>query len=257
MHDPMTVAFEIKSPFFHRFQGMRFHNSIVTVWHCDPERDGTDDSCGWFQRSRHGDKAVLSKIVSGFDFDWDKWAGSWFKPDGTPNLSTIAITFGMMHKAAWEHFKHNRRKTDRFMRRHAADLISFAENPTDSLFQSINRVYGVNERETREDRIASFASVCYGWVLRATRPWYRHPKWHVHHWKIQVHAIQQLKRRLFTRCAGCGKSFNRRQSVHTAQWHAKGPQWFKGEQGVYHEACMPVPTPCTPPAREPVPTGVN
>lgn len=37
MHDPMTVAFEIPRPW-----------PLVTVWHVDPERDGTDDSCDWF-----------------------------------------------------------------------------------------------------------------------------------------------------------------------------------------------------------------
>lgn len=47
MHDPMTVAFEIKLPF--RSEKNKY-KSLITIWHVDPEKDGSDDSCGWFIR---------------------------------------------------------------------------------------------------------------------------------------------------------------------------------------------------------------
>lgn len=50
MHDPMTVAHEIKSPFSgkpDKFSPKGRRNTLVTIWHVDPERDGSDDSCGW------------------------------------------------------------------------------------------------------------------------------------------------------------------------------------------------------------------
>lgn len=37
MYDPKTVAHEIKL----------FGKYFITIWHVDPETDGTDDSCGW------------------------------------------------------------------------------------------------------------------------------------------------------------------------------------------------------------------
>ena len=37
MHAPETVVCEIKI-------GKHY---LVTIWHVDPETDGTDDSCGW------------------------------------------------------------------------------------------------------------------------------------------------------------------------------------------------------------------
>ena len=40
MHDPMTVAFEIRWPGTKKL--------FITIWHVDPETDGTDDSCDWF-----------------------------------------------------------------------------------------------------------------------------------------------------------------------------------------------------------------
>lgn len=57
MHDPLTVAWEIKRPWPERgpgFGGHRYYPAIVTVWHLDPEKDGTDDSCDWFGRKRKG-----------------------------------------------------------------------------------------------------------------------------------------------------------------------------------------------------------
>jgi hypothetical protein len=33
-------------------------------------------------------------------------------------------------------------------------------------------------------------------------------RWHFWHWKIQIHPLQNLKRWLFSRCAGCGKGFS-------------------------------------------------
>ena len=57
MHDPMTVAFEIKSPLRGRPSKLwpkGYRNSLVTIWHRDPLRFENkicrrdDDSCGWF-----------------------------------------------------------------------------------------------------------------------------------------------------------------------------------------------------------------
>lgn len=36
-------------------------------------------------------------------------------------------------------------------------------------------------------------------------PCYRHPRWHIRHWKIQFHPIQNLKRRYWDKCCVCGK----------------------------------------------------
>ena len=43
MHDPMTVCWRICLPF-----GKSYEYPVLTVWHVDPEKDGSDDSCSWF-----------------------------------------------------------------------------------------------------------------------------------------------------------------------------------------------------------------
>lgn len=49
MHDPHTLAFSIKWPFTDRL--------LLTIWHVDPEKDGSDDSCDWFNHGKAEDKA--------------------------------------------------------------------------------------------------------------------------------------------------------------------------------------------------------
>lgn len=60
MHDPMTVAFEIRYPWKAYSREKReastsdfvknYRESFITIWHVDPETDGSDDSCDWHNR---------------------------------------------------------------------------------------------------------------------------------------------------------------------------------------------------------------
>jgi hypothetical protein len=195
MHDPMTVAHEIKWPWKNK-HGHR--GSIFTIWHVDPETDGTDDSCGWFKRARHGDPKALEQIRKDFAFEFQYW----FNDAGYPQFSVIAISIDMYTKAVWVVFKRNRRKVNRFMKKYLYEIIRFAENPTDSLHPSITSKYGIGKKE---DKINDFASIIYGDILRKLTPWYKHPRWHIHHWKIQFRPWQNFRRRYFDKCCICGK----------------------------------------------------
>ena len=205
MHDPMTQAFQIKSPvpWGRRYDGRRNYPALITIWHNDPETDGTDDSCGWFCRARHGNKEKLKRIEREFEFACFSEHSGYFDKDGHPRYSPMAITFGLFKWASYVHFG-TWRRADRFVRSHLADIMFFAENPVDSLFNAITNQYGV---ERKEYRVEHFASIIYGWILRAERRWYRHPRWHIHHWRIQVHPWQTLRRWLFERCSKCGKGY--------------------------------------------------
>lgn len=256
MHDPMTVAFDIKYP-------------RITIWHVDPEKDGTDDSCGWFPRGRHCNQAVLEKIVKRMEFDWDRtfdpnksdddyddgeikiglkpvYNCGLFKPDGLPNLSVAGVVLNLFFIAAGEHFESNGhtnwKRARRWMNEHLFEILHFAENTTDSLFDDITRKFeiGCNEEYTkrrRDERIRQMAGSIYSWILRAERPWWKHPRWHFWHWKIQVHALQNLKRWLFSRCNKCGKGFRFGESPVSNSWDAVGPRWFRGEPDVAHGNC--------------------
>lgn len=212
MHDPMTVAHEIKWPISFRknsISGEKYYSPLITIWHVDPEKDGTDDSCGWFIRSRHIPKELIEKVTKDFAFEFKH--NYWFNESGYPKFSPMGITLCMYSRAAWTIFiylhggstgKIAHKRYKRFMSKHLFDFMHFAENPTDSLYNAINMTYGV---EKMEERIGHFVSVVVSDIMRKLRPWYKHPRWHIHHWKIQFHPWQNFRRRYFDKCCICGK----------------------------------------------------
>lgn len=67
-----------------------------------------------------------------------------------------------------------------------------------------------------------------------TRRW----KWHIHHWKVQVHALQQLRRWALTRCEVCGGKSRKGRYVNVSRhWHRAKDPWWRGERGLYHADC--------------------
>lgn len=237
MHDPMTVAFDIKSPFRQKpsqFWPDGYRNTIATIWHIDPEKDGTDDSCGWFKRARHGDKATLEKIRKAFTSQWAGEHIGWFHDSGYPKMSVQATVLAMFQRAAYIHFGNDWRKCHRFMQRNLFALIMFAENNTDSLYESITQKYGPSPMD---ERVRDMASCIYAWILRAEQKWYQHPRWHIWHWKIQIHGVQSFKRWAFSRCSKCGGRFAWGYSPTSNSWNGTGPRWFRGERDVFHSDC--------------------
>lgn len=223
MHDPLTQILSIPG---------------FILWHKDPEKDGTDDSCGWFMRPRHGDKATLERIVKRMEYDWDRiytsdsgkiYHSGFFTPQGFPALSTHAIALNLFWFAALEHFGLNPvrswKKSKKFMRKHLLDILLFAENPFDSLHDAITLKFGNDVK--REERIRSMAGVVYAWILRAERPWWKHPRFHFWHWRITVHAWLHFKRRFFTRCCVCHKTF---------KWGESPISGWDGDS-IWHQHC--------------------
>lgn len=244
MHDPLTVAHEIKSPFRKKpdkFWPKGYRTTIITIWHKDPETDGTDDSCGWFPRSRHGNNEMLKKIEKRFEFDWDRTyketegkvhAMGYFHPEGQPNFTVPSIIINLFFLAAFEMM--GRGKAYKFMQKNLFDILMFAENPTDSLHNFCIQRFGPVKRK---ERIQEAASSIYGYILRKIRPWYKHPKWHMHHWQVQVMPLLQFKRWAFSKCSKCGKGFKWGYAPITTSWNSTGPMWFKSEENSSHQEC--------------------
>lgn len=237
MHDPQSVAFEIKSPFIankRRKDGTlvpktnQYQNPIITIWHVDPETDGTDDSCGWFIRLRHANKDVYENIAREFESEWDTTFTSesekghtyncgWFTPEGDALLSVQGIVFNMYLYAAKIALAKETTSPGkawdiawRFMNKHHCRIMYMAENNRDSLRDAIVRKFerGTNTpytKQARQEMIRSIAGIVYTDILRMNRKWYQHPRWHVNHWRIQFHPWQKFKRRYIDKCGICGK----------------------------------------------------
>lgn len=68
--------------------------------------------------------------------------------------------------------------------------------------------------------------------------WTSHWRWHAHHWRIQVHPLQNLRRWALTRCAWCGGPSRRGGRVNVShQWDGPRGRWWQGAPGLYHQDC--------------------
>lgn len=186
MHDPWSVAFEIKSPFKNKHG---YRNSLITIWHVDPESDGTDDSCGRFIRNRHANQNILGEIKKEFDFNFKH--NYWFNKEGKQIFSTTGTVLLMYRTAAWIHFKRNKKKVDKFFRKNLHDIMFFSENPIDCIGDMIVDKWGYEKSERGfEERFGCLAGIVYTDILRKERKWYNDPKWHIYHWKIRLNFLR-------------------------------------------------------------------
>jgi hypothetical protein len=261
MHDPMTVAHEIRTPWYthrpwpkgaqrwddltsdqqsgrsrHWREGYR--NSMVTIWHVDPERDGSDDSCGYSypplsrrQLERLKNAAwTESKYPYFLRRSGRVWTGSRHEAEclyrGMVLLVADVLDFPITFEAAAKHAAHR------------IHHPACSDNARVFCFEP--GYHSNSQDDTPEWRERHFHGILCSVareLLREARPWYRHPRWHIHHWKIQVHFIQELKRWLFSRCAHCGRGFSWGYCPMSGSWSGTGPRWFRNEANVYHGDC--------------------
>ncbi len=243
MHDPSTVAFEIRFPWGRRFNGRLYRTPFITIWHEDPMdfrgkcgcRD--DDSCGWFTPPMQIDERDTWRKRSDYEYtlifakqrataQGESYARVCYHPE-----TTYDAVYWIWRSIRHEHLKSKwwYRTLWRYSSRPSVGemeaIQNLASNPVDNL------------QFTFQNEIADAESFWpfYRCVLNAyrrhMRPWYRHPRWHVHHWRFQIHPLQRLKRRLFTRCAECRKPFG---------WN-ESPVGTWGGKDVWHDHCFPRP----------------
>lgn len=241
MHDPSTVAFDIKYPWRTRpseHWPKGYRNTFITIWHEDPlDFEGKcgcrdDDSCGWF---------TPPMLVKERD-DWRKRADYEYtcvfnKQDATAKGKSYAYvcfhpetTYDAIYWI-WRSIRHEHLKgkwwyrtlwrySSRPSARELEAIQNLASNPVDNLQFTFR---GVKDAET----FWPFYLCILKAYRRNARPWYQHPRWHIWHWRIQVHPWRKLRRRLFDRCAECGGHFG---------WN-ESPIGTWGGDRIWHSGC--------------------
>lgn len=65
-------------------------------------------------------------------------------------------------------------------------------------------------------------------------------RWHVHHFRVQIHALQALRRWALTRCTWCGGRHRKGDPVNVRNGNRQPVPWWRGERGLYHHDCSSV-----------------
>lgn len=66
-------------------------------------------------------------------------------------------------------------------------------------------------------------------------------RWHVHHFRPQIHPLQHLRRRLLTRCSWCRGRDVKGDPVNVShQWDGPHAPWWQGERGLFHHDCSAI-----------------
>lgn len=233
MHDPMTQAFVIRYPWFRRvkFGNGRYHDEFITVWHVDPESDGSDDSCDWsgrrgltpaecdwLQAEGESEHQFFFRGILKYD---DKPDGTMVQndrgerwPGGMVYASAFEVLYGIASIILWRMPRggtvlHQRALAGWRHRRELAatvpTLLGLVSHPSDNVLAQIGEARACNDAGKKA---MGELFVCVARNLRReARPWYKHPRWHLHHWSIRVHPWQNLKNWIARKCHVCGKRF--------------------------------------------------
>lgn len=247
MYDPQTQAFDIKYPWRgtkSKWWPQGYRSSFITIWHVDPKRAGTgnrtDDSCGWFDRTPGPyadavayvlkDKSTMHDIMLTLArrermpypfYEGISEEQTYGHRLGAGDaLALVLLVAHELETRRWWNGQNGKEgacrrallKTFTRPRKVTEFAVGLALNPTDNLSH-------VDEPDRAVRLIAAALN-------RHFRPWWRHPRWHVHHWKFQIHPWQQFKRWAFDRCADCRKGFRWGESV-----------WGYGDARIFHDGC--------------------
>lgn len=280
MHDPMAVAHEIKYPWWKYRPWPRrvlaravslgssnketwermteeerrgrsqawpdgYRKSFITVWHLDPESDGSDDSCGFCvpkltRKHKERLKALAwSEAIDPYFLaqSGKVWAGS--------NSEAEAVWRGLILKIC-EYARVPMTFDDAAKRAaltiHAPDSCPAANR---MCFQpGYHTNFKEDSREYRQDYFYGMCCNLLAWILKDRRPWYRHPRWHVWHWRIQCRPWQSLRRGLFDRCEVCGKGFPVGAEVISTCWDRPRPSglarlaFWRSTTHIRHDNCQ-------------------
>lgn len=272
MHDPCTVAHEIKYPWFlyrpwpkkfrkdpHPWRLKRgweempdalktgrgahwpegYQQSFITIWHVDPERDGSDDSCGYsFIKLTPKQREILRNTAwsEGYKPHFLRYSSKTF-----PGTAEEAECFYRGLALLVARVLRLKVSMD-YVTRYASEAVHVRDGSSDfgGAFCFLPGYHTNNSKDSQDDRREHFHGILCSVarnILTDLRPWWRHPKWHFWHWKLQCHPVGHLKRWAFSRCCKCGGRFRWGESPTTNSWNGTGPRWFRGEPDIYHSNC--------------------
>lgn len=255
MHDPCHVIFDIKYPWYSQKpwskklqdkiksgtlsyeqarrnipknmphpEGQR--NSFITIWHRDPETDGSDCSCYNAHRS------LTSEQKNGIHaLSWGEARNPYFLRSNSKTYTGSRSEAESLYRGLilqiceYTHvsMSYDEAAKRAALRIHGADCIDGAD-----IFCYIPGYHTNNQEDDREDRERYFYEMCSGIlqsIIAERQPWYKHQKWHIWHWRLQVHPWENFVRRWFDKCEQCGTKFGSTENVYSTCWERPRKTW--------------------------------
>lgn len=212
MHDNTTMAFEIRLP-FSKSVIRPYGRPLITIWHKDPEnftfksgerKEGmrSDDSCGWhtppYTIDQYNEMAKLAK--SQYQDIFARQVAEEEGHDYAYVCNAPETTYEVIYwiwraikaygKKGWMYGN----KTNFLTSGELEYIMQLASNPVDN--------FKNRKIENEDSFVEMFISI---WrIFRGYhRPWYKHPRWHIHHWSIQFHPWQEFHSKNLRKCVRC------------------------------------------------------
>jgi hypothetical protein len=192
------------------------------VWHVDPEKPNTgnrrDDSCGWFDRTPGDYADAVDYLLNDQSFMHDvrlclarreampypfyegiseRHMTGLRLPSGDALALTLMVAHGLELQRWWNGRRGGKGAHGAGWRRVFMRRRNVVDQACDLALNPIDNLSAVEEPEAMIRHVAAALNRHY-------RPWWKHPRWHVHHWKVNVNIVRNLKR-MFQPCATCRK----------------------------------------------------
>ncbi len=255
MHDPCTVAHEIKYPWWEHRPWPRdrrgnpreqwedvpkdqragcdpmwrkgYRDTLVTIWHVDPERDGSDDSCRW--SVPRVPQPMVDRLKS---LAWNESKYPYFLHPGkawtgTKGEAEVLFRALLIQIALFARVKLTYEQAAKI----ACEAVHQPDCcPVSDLFAfqpGHHTNFPTDDEKRREEYFHGKCVNLLAWyILRPRRAWYKHPRWHVWHWRLQIHPLQNFMHRHISRCDVCGKRMKDSVRIGTC-WDRPHVAWWK------------------------------
>lgn len=242
MYDPCTLASEIKIPKFWEGKASVYPCGkrewkydqfvhIADVWHVDPERGGSDDSCGWFNPRLSETELEWCKKEAGYELA-SKYPDLLVRDREPTSGEAITLIRDAFRKIRWQFYRSGKR----FSFKESEFMLELACSRIDNLCGVFKINTSGSEYNQQYDAERMFYCLFRNYK-RMMRPWWRHPRWHFWHWRINIPFVMRLKRWAFSRCGKCGGRFRLGYAPVSGCWDGTGPLWFRSEKDIFHSDC--------------------
>jgi hypothetical protein len=186
MKDPRTLAFRIYLPWFHTALGMRFWAVFAEIWHVDPSNFDTN-TCGWSRPPLSERQLSILRHMAWCEGENGR---PWFLQSQTYQPTSAADAECLLRGAIMDVSRALKSPvTFRWATEKASDLL---HNSVDNCRSSFCFIPGYHSNfpedipSQRTEHMLQIYIMCARQILSRNRPWYRHPRWHIHHWQVRL-----------------------------------------------------------------------